>query len=130
MRPAEALEGEPHRLLRPGLADRAGDRDDLRGRAPAGRGAEAAHGIEHVRHDEERAGPAELGGALFRDHRRRRALGQRAAHEAVAVMNVALDGEEELARLKRARIDRDAGDGRHCAEGAGFGRRQQFVRRP
>ena len=108
---SEPLEGEPHRLLGAGLADRAGDGDDRRVRAPPRRDAEAPHRVEHVRRDEERAGAGKLRRAVLGHHRCRGTLGERVADEAVAVMDVALDGEEQVARLKRAGVDRDAGRG-------------------
>ena len=70
---------------------------------------EPAHGLEHVRHDDQRARTGELGRPLLGDDSRRGALGQRVAHEIVAVARLALDGEEEVARLERARVDRDPG---------------------
>ena len=60
MHPALPREREAHGLLGARLADRAGDRDDRGIRAPARRAAEAAHGVQHVGHDDQ---PARVGRA-------------------------------------------------------------------
>ena len=59
-------------------------------------------------------GPSAASGpARSRDDDRRGGAGvEGASDEVVAVVSVALDGEEEIAGLKRPAVDRDAADGR------------------
>ncbi|KAF0210523.1 MAG: hypothetical protein FD172_2577 [Methylocystaceae bacterium] len=45
----------------------------------------------------------------FVDDRRRRALLKRHPHEVVTVARLALDGDKKIARLKRSRVDGNAG---------------------
>ena len=109
VRGALARQHEAHRLLGAGLADGARDGDDLRARPGAGAGGEIAHGPEHVRHDDQRPAVHEVGRPRFGDDRRGGALGESVADEVMAVAGVALDGEEQVARLEGARVDRDPG---------------------
>ena len=110
---AEARQHEAQRLLGAGLADRARHGDDPGVRAAARGDPKATQGVEHVGRDDKRPGAFELRRPLLRYDRRRRALRKRVAHEGVTVARLAGDGEEKVARLQRARVDRSAGRGLH-----------------
>ena len=127
---AVAPERQPQRLLGSGLADRAGDADDLCRRTRARRPREVAQSVEHLGHDQQRRIRGKAG-ALVRGHHRKGGTGrERGRDEIVAVAVVALDGEKRFSGRNRAGVDRDAGNGRrqrahpcgahrfgHCVDG-------------
>ena len=108
MRRALARQDEAQRLLGAGLADRAGDGDDLRAR-PGARAGGPRPRMASSTSGTTISGPLsdEVGRPRLGDDRRGRALGERVADEVMAVAGVALDGEEQVARLEGARVDRD-----------------------
>jgi hypothetical protein len=125
----EPPEGEAHGLLGARLADRPRHRDDPGAAAPARRAAEVPQGIQHVRHDGERAGIGEVPRAILRHEGGRRALAEGLADEVVAVQGVAPDGEEQVTRPERPRVDRDAARLPDRADEA-RARRRQILRLP
>ena len=128
---ALAREHEAQRLLRAGLADRAGDGDDSGLQFGAACGARMLHRLQHIRHDGEGACAFKLPCMSLVDHGERRALVERSLDEVMAVAGLAGDGEEDVARLKRAGVDRGAGyDRRHGALGPRTQRRDQLVSGP
>jgi hypothetical protein len=107
---AIARQRKPQRLLGRGLADRAGDRDDLAAAARARRGGEVAQAIEHVGHDQQRRTGRHFTSLVARHNREPGTVLDRRLHEGMAVVRVALDGEEGLVGRDRAAVDRDAAD--------------------
>ena len=109
--PAPVEAGE-QRLLRAGLADRAGDADDRRRRPRPRRAAEILQRREAV-------GNADVGpfGRLGHD-RARRTLGERLIEEAMPVGRVTLQRDEQVARPDFARVEGDAGDREFGGDGA------------
>jgi hypothetical protein len=105
-------EDEPQRLLGSGLADRTGDRHDLRGRTRARFLGEIVQRREHVRHEEQRRVLRHRVSLAFRRDRKAGAGFQRSLDEFVAVAVLALDREKGFAWPDRARVDRKP---RHCA---------------
>jgi len=102
---AEALlEHAGRHLLGRRLADAAGDADDPDAEQLAVARGDVAVGLHSVRHAD--AGHGVLG--LLGHERRGRAALQRLAHEAVPVVLLSHDGDEEVARLDFARIRLDA----------------------
>src|SRR5262249_29191373 len=101
-------EREPQRLLGAGLADGAGDRDDLRVRACARRPRQVAQALEHVVDDEERRMLWEATTSVGGNDRKACARRERGLNEVMAVAIVAPNGEERFAGRNRARVDRDA----------------------
>ena len=105
---------EAQRLLGAGLADRAGDADDLRLRARARRAREVAQ-RRRARRRTTRSGA--VPGSAARACRRRPTASagagrERRGHEVVAVAVVALDARRTpRPAATRAGVDRDAGDG-------------------
>ena len=99
MRLALRAEHMQQRFLGAGLADRSGDGDAARLRAGARRAAEPAQGLERILDDEQ---PMRLrhGEALGDRDDGGRALLDGRVHEVVPVAVLALDGEEEVARLR------------------------------
>ena len=97
-------------LLRRRLARAAGDRDDLRARAPAHLARAVLQRPRRVGHlDEKRRRPGLscLGqGRRRRHHRAGRTRGQRSGDELVPVEPIAADRDEQVARLQRPRVDR------------------------
>ena len=110
-------------LLGPGLADAAGDGDDMGGAPlarPAGQGAEPFEGIDDQQQRPAAGSPPAglpatgltatglpLGPAAH--HRRRRLAFERCRHEVVAVMVGPGECHEQVARGDAAAVDRDAG---------------------
>ena len=109
-RPLGGKRGGQH-LLGAGLADAAGDRGDLRSAAQARGDADPAERCKHVVGDRQRPGDAaQRGEMVLVDDGGGGAGGKRKGDEIVAVMGIAADGEEGLARLDRAAVDGNAGD--------------------
>src|SRR5208282_495605 len=112
-------------LLDGRLADRASHRDNLRPRPRASGGPQPFHRLERVL-DRERG--AESGKPIrpLARHNRGGGAGIEGASDVImAVVRVALDGEEKIAGLKRAAVDRNAADGlaqRRARRGAERGR--------
>ena len=107
---ALAFQDRAQGFLGSGLAHGARDRGDAAVRPRPRRQPERDHGVEHVRNGDEAALPFELSGAVERDHGCRRALRQCSGHEVMPIAGIALDGEEEIARLQGARVDGNAVD--------------------
>ena len=128
MRRAAGGQQRAQHLLGAGLADRAGDRDDLRLRARARGDAKPLHRLQSVVDREHRPKRGELA-PRARATRRRRGAGFEGARDmVVAVVRIALDGEEEIAGLKRAGVDRDAADGRAQRRARGGAERRASAR--
>ena len=103
--------GRQHRaqhLLGGRLADRTGHGDDPRLRSRARGDAQPLHRAQGVLDREHWPVAGELMRPLARHDSRRRARFEGARDMVVAVMRVAPDGDEEVARLKRPAVDRDA----------------------
>ena len=102
--------GREHRLegfLGAGLADASGNRDDVGRGARAGGAGEMVEPLHGVVDDQERRVPGQaLGDAAH--HRRRRAALERPGDELVGIVFGALDGDEEIAGMKRAAVDGNA----------------------
>ena len=107
---ARARQGEAQRLLRARLSDGPRDRDDARLRSRARRAAKVFHGAQGVMHDIQRPQSLEIGGALLGNDSGRGALLEGLRDIVMAIAIVALDRHEQIARLQRARIDRNAID--------------------
>src|SRR5262245_16455916 len=99
---------ETQRLLRAGLADGAGDRDDLRPCTRARRVRQVTQTLEHVSDDEQRRVPGKVVAPVGCNDRKARTRLERGLNEVVAVAVVALDGEERFPGRNRACVDRDA----------------------
>ena len=108
MRPAEMRQDEPQHLLGAGLAHRSRDSDDARLRARARRHAQPLHGAKRVVDGEDRPEGGELARPRLRNQGRGGAGGKGGRDMVVAVMDVALDGDEEIAGRQRAGVDRHA----------------------
>ena len=78
----------------------------LRSRA---RAPEQLERLLHVSDDEKRPGAGKLRRMRFVDDRRRRAFLKRHPHEVVTIARLALDGDKQIAGLKGAGIDGNAG---------------------
>src|SRR5215472_4828560 len=100
---------QPQGFLGAGLADRAGDADELRRRARPRRLAKLAQGEENVRDDQERCRGGEFRPPVGRYHCERGAGRERRGHEIMAVAVVARDGEKRFARRDAAAVDGDSG---------------------
>ena len=126
---ADAGEHRAQHLLHGRLADRAGHRNNPRPRARARSDAQPFHGLERVVDRERRAETGEPPGPFAR-HDGRGSPGIEGASDVImAVVRVALDGEEKIAGLKRATVDRDAADNlaqRRARRGAECGRQFGF----
>ncbi len=101
-------QSQAQRLLGGGLADRAGDGDDARGRAGARGAAEVGHRGQHVPDDVEWAVAGAGVDVGLVDDRRRRTRREGLADVIVAVGPIAGDREEEVARFECPRVDRHA----------------------
>ena len=116
MRSAERAQDRPQHLLGRGLADAAGDRDQAAAEPGARIAAEPVQRRQRVVHQQQPGG-------VRHDpmhHRAGRALGQRVGDEVVTVAGFTAQRDEQIARLQRARVDRDAGGGerrRHRSAG-------------
>ena len=102
-------ERETQRLLGAGLADRAGDRDDLCPGARARGPRQIGEAGEDVGHDEQRSVGRHRVPLGLGDHREAGAGRKRRRNEFVAVAGIAMDGEERLAAaMVRLSIDSPA----------------------
>jgi len=126
---AEPAERDAQHFLGAGLADRAGDRNDARLRPRPRRRAEALQGAQGVVDRENRLMRGNPGAARPGDRRGRRARLEGARDVVVAVARLAPDGEEEIAGLQRAGVDRNAldGDGERRARGPEGARELRFA---
>ena len=110
MHRAAAGERRAQHFLRAGLADRSGDSRDMRLRARARSDAQPLHGAQRVFDRENRPQREKIRRARgFGDHGRG-ACFEGAGGVVMAVMNVALDRNEEIAGLQRACVDGYAPD--------------------
>ena len=109
MRFAVRRQREPQRLLGRGLADRAGDRDDLAVQALARGARQRPQAFERIVNDQQRrvGKPPAL---TFRHHGQTCAGFQRGVDEVVTVAIVALDRKECVALAQRAAVDGDTGN--------------------
>jgi hypothetical protein len=128
MRPAERAESETQQFLGRGLAGTAGDADDLRRRSRscgAGEILDAALGMGHGQQRRTRR----KAGRFAADERGAGLRLERGLHEVMAVAAVALQRDEEIAGLERARVD---GQAVHLERPAGNGERRalRFFRGP
>jgi hypothetical protein len=110
VRLAARREREAQHLLDTRLADRAGHSDDFRLRARPRSNAEALHPAHRFVDGEDRAERRKRLGAVRADQRSSGAGFEGAGDMVVAVMDLALDRNEEIAGLERARVDRHAAD--------------------
>ena len=100
----------PQHLLYARLADRTGHRDDARPCAGARGDAKALHRDQRVVGCKDGTQMRERGRPLALNDRRRRARLECARDKIVAVMRLAVDGDEQIAGLERAGIDRNPAD--------------------
>ncbi len=94
------------------LADRAGHRDDSGARARARRPPEPLQRAQRVLDGEGRLVRGKVAPARIGDHGGRGARLEGARDMVMAVVDLALDGEKQVAGLKRSRVDRNAVDAR------------------
>jgi len=106
MRFAVGRQREPQRFLGGGLADRAGDRDDLAAHAFARGTSQPTQSFEHIVDDEQRRVGKPLALA-FRHHDQARAGFHRCVDETVTVAIVALDREECVTSRQCTAVDRN-----------------------
>ena len=131
MRLAVLRQRKPQRLLGAGLADRAGDADEL-GLAARTRGTrERDQAVQHVRHREQRRVLGKFIAPARRNDGKAGVLLQCRLDELMPVARIALDREERLARRDRAGVDRKPGDaGRQRAMLLGAHRLRHRLDRP
>src|SRR5262249_35106645 len=105
MRLPTPRERQTQRFLGAGLADGAGDRDDLCTRARARCPRQVAQTFQDVRNDDERRTVRKLLALVGGDNRKAGARFERGRNEVVAITVIALDGEEGLAGRNCTRVD-------------------------
>ena len=105
-------------LLNCRLAVAADNHDDRQHETPAPERGEPSQGRQRIGDREQAAVPGKRSGAVSGDDRRDGAALERLGHEIVAVEALALERDEEITGLERARIGADAIEGN-----AGSGKR-------
>ncbi len=99
-------ERQGKRLFRRGLADRAGDADELGGRSCARRAGEIRERRQHIRDHQERRLGGETPKLVGGNDRERRPGGERRRHEVMAVAIIAGYRKEGIAGPETAAVDR------------------------